>query len=108
MGKPEDIPQDVLRLAQATQDAAEAECKAQRYVYGFGTGNAKTVLDLHIARAIMAAKEEARNDALDEAAQVCRARVSLFTSYGSGLAGRNALKEAASSILAIRSTKEPK
>lgn len=50
-------PDDILKAAQEAQDAAEAECKAKKYVYGFGTGNAKTVLDLHIARAISAERE---------------------------------------------------
>lgn len=51
------IPDDIINSARDCQDAAEAECQKERYVYGFGTGNAKTVLDLHIARAILAERE---------------------------------------------------
>ena len=45
--------------------------------------------------AMMAAKAEERQ----ECAQIVEARIELFTRYGSGLTGRNALKEASNSIL---------
>jgi len=41
---------------------------------------------------------QARSQAYAECAKIVEARVKLFTSYGSGLTGRNALKEAANSI----------
>lgn len=69
MSKPE-IPQEVLRIAQATQDAAEAECIAESYVYGFGTGNAKTVLDQHIARALMSAEQRGAEKEREACARV--------------------------------------
>lgn len=66
MTRPSDIPEWALEAAMAVQDAAEAECKAEKYVYGFGTGNAKTVLDNHIARALIAAQAEAIEAAAPE------------------------------------------
>jgi hypothetical protein len=54
------IPDHIMARARSAQDAAEAECIKERYVYGFGTGNAKTVLDDHIARVILAAVQEER------------------------------------------------
>lgn len=59
-----DIPEDVMKLAQAAQDAAMAECKAEKfavYEYPFGTGRAKDVLDAAIARAILAERERCAN-----------------------------------------------
>ena len=41
---------------------------------------------------------QARYQAFEESAKIAEARIELFTSYGSGLTGRNALKEAANSI----------
>lgn len=66
MTRPSDIPEWALKAAMSVQDAAEAECKAEKYVYGFGTGNAKTVLDRHIARALVAAQAEATEAARKE------------------------------------------
>lgn len=68
MTKPEDVPQDTLKAAQAVQDAAAEECRAERFFYGFGSGHAKEVLDRHIARAIMAEREACAQVAECEAA----------------------------------------
>ena len=54
-----EIPEDVMKLAMAAQDEAEAHCKEQKYVYGFGSGNAKMVLDHYVAKAILKARKEA-------------------------------------------------
>jgi hypothetical protein len=63
MSAREEIPEDVMKMAMAAQDEAEAHCKEQKYVYGFGTGNAKMVLDHYIAKAILKARKEAYGSA---------------------------------------------
>lgn len=49
-----DIPEDVMNLAAKVVDDAEAECRKERYLFGFPTAHGKETLDKHIARAIMA------------------------------------------------------
>lgn len=63
MSEDEGIPEDVMKLAMSVQDEAEAHCKEHKYVYGFGSGNAKMVLDHYIAKAILKARGEAYNGA---------------------------------------------
>lgn len=65
-----EIPEDVMKAAEAAQDAAMARCKAANfavYEYPFNTGRAKDVLDEEIARAILAEQDLAAKIA-DEAA----------------------------------------
>lgn len=49
-----DIPEDVMKLAAKVVDDAEAECRKERYLFGFPTVHGKETLDKHIARAILA------------------------------------------------------
>lgn len=63
MTRPSDIDQATWDAAMAVQDAAMNECQERKFAvtdYPFHSGNAKEVLDLHIARAILAAKAEQR------------------------------------------------
>ncbi len=49
-----DIPVDVLEAAAKVVNDAEAECRKERYLFGFPTVHGKETLDKHIARAILA------------------------------------------------------
>ena len=87
--KPDGIEQEIWDAAnEADRECQRDSCK-NNACNGFLCANA-------IRSAIL----QARSQAYAECAKIVEARVELFTSYGSGLTGRNALKEAANSIRA--------
>jgi hypothetical protein len=89
MSKPNDVSQEAWDAAEPLIWEIDIN-DSDLYGASVDSHSARTA----IARAIMAAKEEER----EECARIVEGRIELFTRDGAGLTGRNALKEAANSI----------